>query len=801
MFIKRNLNKHVVVICGLLCLSLNAGCKSEPQRPPASATAPATRPATTPDTAPATEPAAKTYLDVIRDIYPALPATQPLDVPVSLREAAHLVLKDPVFLDEQGHLWITRSDGADAGTEARTAGESSHNEHVVREEVLFAWWLPDQSGGFAPRIVTRSDAGTPEMIVPSRLLPMGARDDYRWDRARSWVDQDEQRLIVPTRQGVSVFTFDSDREPIVEAHQDLTTMGQPATLQGTSQEISPATAASAPSGDASGEPPQFLFDPRGVIAWIPAAPGKPGSAGAARFLNGKWIVLTPDAGWPDRILHLIPLRDGSVTQLLLKSGDGGARVKLALASVEAPSVKKDVIIALVDQLSDIDKDIRDAAYGRLTEYGPGVWPILREIPPDDLPPEARSRLNRLLRSQVTPMIGGMALQGDQLELVQRLRDGGAVFYTDQGINLPNPFADEPISHAPAWIAARPGRPVEMLRGALVFNADPKRTKFDMVQGQWVLTMDDSGPQQFLGNSFRPLLRKESRTYSEVIGIDRRGRWLFRKPANKDAAEAGTDNAASTSVPETLIVDPTLPDFTPRLPVWLYTNAEETGWDKEGWPAVRLGQLRARLVADRWASLGETDEILVEPPESPAPPDNNPPAAKPTATMPSAKPPATAALSTVPATSLATRPVISSDRLAALGTPLLTDPAGNRYFGGVTDLKRVSADGVETQWTLPGEAVGEAPATLISAGDGRLFLFNRVGRVLRIKPINEPSEPFLLEATFTKDIPEEPPTRIWLDPAGRIIMAYERRLAILFPQGFIPRPIRLMMDLPEDDAEE
>jgi len=58
--------------------------------------------------------------------------------------------------------------------------------------------------------------------------------------------------------------------------------------------------------------------------------------------------------------------------------------------------------------------------------------------------------------------------------------------------------------------------------------------------------------------------------------------------------------------------------------------------------------------------------------------------------------------------------------------------------------------------------------------------------LRIRATPNAAEPFELEATFSRNIPNEPPTRMWLDPAGRIAIAYGgNQLAILFPLGFIP----------------
>lgn len=795
----------------VLLLTLTAfGCKPEPAAPVPPSTAPATQPAETqPTSRPATEPAPATYLDVIRSRYPTLPATQPLTISLTLRESAHVVLPDPVVLDEQGHLWITRSDGIEAATITRRYGPSTDTEHVVRESVLFVWWIPDRTQTFAPHVIARRSDGQAELIVASNRWPIGSRSDYRWDRARSWADGQVHRLIVPTRTGLSVFTFESDREPISEAFQDLGDLRVAAPQTTTPAATVPAMGVSRVASSEGLPLPRYLFDPRGLLAWIPATPAAAGSNGAARYVGGKWTVLTPDAGWTDRMLHLIPLRDGSVTQLLQAPAEQGGGVKIALASVETPAVNRQEIINLVDSLSDADNDIRNAAYTRLTEYGPGIWPILREIPTDDVAPEVRSRLNRLLKSQATPMLGGMGLQGDQLKLVSRLRDGGVVFYTDQGVNVHNPAGDEPIGHAPAWVAARPGRAVEMLTGPLVFHADPKRTRFDVVQGQWIVTNEDTGPQLFLGNGFRTLLRKDSREFSELIGVDRRGRWVFRKPQSEETAERSG---------ETLIIDPTLPDFTPRLPVWLYTDADEVGWDRQGWPAVRLDQLRSRLTADQWVNLTEADEFLVDPPAPetvelqpvPASPggEKASPASAPTSPIGStATNPTTTATTSPVTTSPTTRPTtrptgVSAERLAQLGRVLLTDADGNRYFDGVESLVRVGRDGREDRWPLPtdarGDAVTEPPPTLLLAGDQRLFLFNRTGRVLRLKPTPDGAEPFVLEATFTQNIPEERPVRIWLDPAGRIILAGEKQLAILFPEGFIPTAVRRMMNLDDDE---
>ena len=88
--------------------------------------------------------------------------------------------------------------------------------------------------------------------------------------------------------------------------------------------------------------------------------------------------------------------------------------------------------------------------------------------------------------------------------------------------------------------------------------------------------------------------------------------------------------------------------------------------------------------------------------------------------------------------------------------------------------------------------------------GRLFLINSPGRILRIKPTPGEPQPYKLEKTFTHNIPTvDHPTRIWLDPADRIILAWENQLAIFFPAGYIPPAIaeKMLADWePEEEGE-
>jgi len=73
--------------------------------------------------------------------------------------------------------------------------------------------------------------------------------------------------------------------------------------------------------------------------------------------------------------------------------------------------------------------------------------------------------------------------------------------------------------------------------------------------------------------------------------------------------------------------------------------------------------------------------------------------------------------------------------------------------------------------------------------------------LRLRPTPDASEPFALEATFVRRIPDSDQIqRLWLDPAGRIAIAYDKeKLAILFPQGYIPPAIWNLMPAEQQDA--
>lgn len=699
---------------------------------------PGTHPA--PETALATRPLkgerqeARSYLDVIRSDYAQLPATQPLEFALELNQSARLILKEPVYLSRppRADLWITRADAPVMGQVLKEAVDPKASDlqtHVVRERVAFVHWMPTDAGPWEPYLVCRAGDGY-KVIWADASAPIPSRREYLWHRAFSW----NEKVVVPSRTGISVFQF---RPQITESYHAL---------------IEPAAGAN----QAEFSEPEALLDWQGLLAWAPWEAGKTGGHGCARYRDGTWSDLGRQNEWPDKIVHLVPLLDGSVMQFVLRD-DG--QVGVEMGSLDRAPVDEKTIADLVAQLSDVEQDVRQKAFQQIAQYGPGAWPVLEKLMGDQ-PPQAQLLLRQLLRDKQRPTLSGMTLLGDKsLRLISRLLDGGVVFYADQGVVMPGPDG-EPTSIAPAWISIRPGDYIRLLSPMMVTDLNPATARFEAVGDQWVVNSDVRGPRLFFGNGFATLLRKEERAFQQVIGIDGRGRWLFRKP------DAGRSPATAPSGTETLVIDPHLPDLVPRLPVWQLAIADTVGWDKDNWPVVKRGGAFALEESD-WRPLPQDEKFFTKPEE--IPPSTG------------LGPQSTRVSTTQPASQAATEPVESAP-------PILVTPDGIRYYGGQTDLRVDYPTGKRVTWMLPGDCVGSGRVTILRAGHSKLFLFNQPGRVLRIAATPGGPEPFAREATFTRNIPNTDATRIWLDPAGRIDIAYGNRLAICFPEGFIPRDI-------------
>jgi hypothetical protein len=663
--------------------------------------------------------AEKNYMDVIRAEFPSLPTTQPLAVPLDLSQAARFVLKDPIYLSKiRGDLWITRRDVPPTNQLLRDLVDPKVEEsqsHVLSERIAYVHWIPNESVPWVPYLVCLTEKGTGfEVIWAKGRQALPVQREFAWDRAFSW----NEVVVVPSRRGVSILRFGPDMS---ESFQQLV------------------------PGDASktGDP-QVLLDWHGLLAWAPWERGATGSNGAMRYVDGKWTLLGRQQGWPQKLAYLVPLHDGSVFQFVQGEGDS---ITVQSTSLDQPAVDQQAIERLVGQLSDVDQDIRHKAIADLANFGPGAWPVLEKLSKTQRP-QAKVLLAQLLKDKNKPTLSGMTLLGrGALKLVSRLSDGGVVFYAEQGVSIPE-SEDESTTTIPAWLSIRPGHYVELLPAAMVLDLKPDSCGFDVVGDQWIVTSDARGPRLFYGNGTATLLRKDELQFNKPIGMDQLGRWLFGEPDSKVGA-----------TPATLVIDPHLPDATPRLPAWQLAIAQTVGWDKDGWPVVQNEGAYA-LTESEWRPMDKNENVSTVP-ESP---------------------------SSQPATQTA-------------DVPVLTTTDGTRYFGGLTDLRVVEPGGKRIGWTLPDIANGTGPVWLVRDRAGKLFLFNQPGRVLRIARTPDGLEPFKLEATFTRNIPSGKLTRVWLDPAGRIDIAWGNRLAILFPDGFIPREIlQKIVDRSGLDAE-
>ena len=105
----------------------------------------------------------------------------------------------------------------------------------------------------------------------------------------------------------------------------------------------------------------------------------------------------------------------------------------------------------------------------------------------------------------------------------------------------------------------PGQPIHLMVGDAWANLTPEHKTFYSLGGaDWIVGDEAKGPEEIVGTfNLQPILKKSEAKYSEFVGVDRRGRWLFREPGVE-----GSD---------TLLLDPTLPPVTPRLPVWEEAN--------------------------------------------------------------------------------------------------------------------------------------------------------------------------------------------------------------------------------------
>lgn len=706
--------------------------KYVPPRPPTVPSA-VTRPTSAPSTTTTTRsPAASVagpptdYAGLVASVVPSLSSTEPLSLPLDLREAAVIKPSCPIYICGRGDLWLTRADApADTGKILRDA--EATQAHLLRETPAFVWWRSVGDGGrWSPWLATKTTDGY-EWVGPRSRVVMPTGETFDWSRAVFWHDD---AVIVPTLHGVVIVRFGRDDKPVADSI-DLVAPGVVAAHDNVVGLLAP----------------QFVTDAEGVLAWAPPGEdGKPRGRGVARYVDGKWTMLDADQ-WPASTLHLVPLADGTIVRLTVEPPGGvgmNAKVRLSLVPLTTGKVDEGKIATLVEQLSDRDPRARQAAFLELTQFGPGAWPVLEKLR-DEQPTEAQLRIGRLLRERTRPSLAGMSAVDDELRVVARDRAGGVVLYADKGVSVDDGTARAtPQLVTPAWVALRPGRAAELLPATLVADLKPGRHRLDVVGQDWVVVDDVNGPRRYLGRKLVKLLSVEdSKVYRKVVGIDRLGRWVFL---------AGDKLAGS----QTLILDPTLPDPTPRLPAWAITDATATGWTADGWPAVTNKGKDFELKESGWARLDpKKDKLALQLPPGPT-----------------------------------TTPAV-----------LWTAADGTNYLDGTTAIVIRDKAGQETSLRLPPDAIGQSPVHVAILPSGKtLLLMNTPGRVVRLKRGEDGQ--LAVEAVFTKKVPNGTVRRFWLDPAGRLCIAHDASgLTVMFPGGVIAPEIRRMMPVEELEAAE
>lgn len=744
-------------------------------QPATTQTANAARPATSRMVAKKTTGPATQLLEILRSRNPGYTTTRRLEEGLALKYAARILVDSPVFVDGQGYLWLTRHDAPEP-FDFLKASKAQAGTQVIRETVVFVHWSQTENGMWMPHLVVKNPHGQGWQLLDYQ----GRRDlpdtmGLQWDRAVVL----HGRIVVPTRFGVLAFSFDQTTDQIIAAHQPLFD-----------------------AKEALDRAVHLVLDLRGVIAYTTNAAGTRGARGMARLAvdpdsrQFQWTVLTGKTGWPDHLVYLVPLLDGSVLQIATTNDAAEPnQVAFSINSIETAAIDERKVLTLVAQLSSSKLEKREEAFKQLTQYGPGIGPLL-ERTLEDADPEARIRIQMLLKNRIEPSLGGMSLVDGKMKVIGRFRDGGVLFYSEAGVAIPRPD-DDPAYVTPAYLSLRPGRTIDLLPPALITDLNPDKQKIVAWHNEYVVQDPLFGPQRYIGNGLEPLLEKKYRRFNKFVGIDQTGRWIFRAalPATAPSTTPATTQWATGNgqwATQTLILDPHLPDPTPRLPGWLLpVSAERVGWDKENWPVIYMANQPKPVP---WA-LGEFGWRVIEEEKEKVFFDPAAPPAKLPATRTGSRPSTT---STIPST---TQTAIRDDTTSE-GDCLLTAPDGTRYFGGVESLSVIHPDGRSITWPLPQSAVGSARPVLLRTRDGVLFLINSPGRIIRINATPQGPQPFEVDAVFTRKVPSDPsPLRIWLDPAERICFAHDRgRITVLFTNGRISPEIARLMPV-EDSREE
>ena len=261
---------------------------------------------------------------------------------------------------------------------------------------------------------------------------------------------------------------------------------------------------------------------RGMLVWIPADSNFNGSSRVVRFVDGKWNMLD-SAAWPSNIIQLVPMRDGSVLQI--RRGADAGKVDLQIIALDCAALDLADVDKLVTQLDDDDPDKRAAAFGQLTEYGPGIYSRLEQLKPN-AGPESQARIQNLLDGRLATKLGGMLINNNQLTVACRLREGGVIFLAPAGVSI-DQGQQPPRVVSPDYLVVRPGQYIQELPVEITEQL-AKTPLINAMKGEWVINSPQDGPLRYLPPSqFIPLQRPTERAFTQLIAIDSRGRWVFR----------------------------------------------------------------------------------------------------------------------------------------------------------------------------------------------------------------------------------------------------------------------------------
>ncbi len=658
---------------------------------PVASTQPSTAPASQPATAPATTQAAPEgplvdLLDLIRADHPDYPTTQPLDLPSDLEDAARLVVDRPVYLDSLGYLWITHPRGQSIDELLRKPIKK--RTLIVNEEVAYVWWRDDGR----PLVIVRKGRDVYETygharmryevgwIDPGVAIPLGDRlfvpqlDGFTSLNISSVATEQSRLIHLPARGGGPIKT------PVVAARCD-----------------------------------------DGLLAWAPWENGESGSTGALFIRpDASTIPLDRSTGWVDQPIQLVPLADGSV----LAIGKTETGIELVLKPLtEAPPPSTELLVKLAGlarKLADRDPLVREDTQRQLEAMGPSIYPELEKMK-DDLAVESQVRIEAILGQRFAPTLGGLRPLDGQPLTIARLRDGGCVLMLTGGGTYEEDGQTK--SYIPAFISIRPGHYVERIDPSKVANFAPGKHKLAAFGSEWVVFDPTLGPQRWIGNKLYPLAGSDFKSFDDFVGIDAQRRWIFK---------------STTQPGKTLILDTTLPDLEPRLPVWAIDAPDGAGWTSAGWPAVKREKNIFVLGERGWRMLDKDEKFESTPPN----------------VVPSS------------ATSAA------GDRFDVVGETITTKPK----------------NGATTTLLVPPEARGVGPDQLFWAAD-HLFLFTGPGKLHRFA-WREGKLSF--ERTFEENLTTRDVKRVWLDPVGRLCIANDTGVWITFPTGRVPGAISQLM---------